>query len=68
MNSSVKETSIPTYNHDVEGNLIDTHGTSYLYQDQTKENYLNLNIYSEYSQSFNNAHNAKLCLASRQKI
>ena len=46
MNSSVKETSIPTYNHDVEGNLIDTHGTSYLYQDQTKENYLNLNIYS----------------------
>lgn len=62
MNSSVKETSIPTYNHDVEGNLIDTHGTSYLYQDQTKENYLNLNIYSEYSQSFNNAHNAKVML------
>ena len=62
MNSSVKETSIPTYNHDVEGNLIDTHGTSYLYQDQTKENYLNLNIYSEYSQSFNNTHNAKVML------
>ena len=27
-----------------------------------KQNYLNLNIYSEYSQSFNNAHNAKVML------
>ena len=60
MNSSIKETSIPVYNHDVDGNLIDTHGTSYLYQDQTKENFLNLNVYSEYSHSFNEKHNTKI--------
>ena len=29
-------------------------------QKQRKEDYLNLNIYSEYSYSFNNAHNLKL--------
>ena len=62
MNGSVKETSFPTYNHDVEGNVINTQGNSYLYQELTKENYLNLNIYSEYSHSFNEAHNAKLML------
>ena len=60
MNSSIKETSIPTYNHDVKGNVINTNGTSYLYQDQTKENFLNLNIYSEYSRSFNQTHNTKI--------
>ena len=60
MNGSVKETSIPTYNHDVAGNIIDTKGNSYLYQEQTKENYLNLNIYSEYSHTFNKSHNAKI--------
>ncbi len=53
-NSSVKETSLPVYNHDIEGNVINTNKDSYLYQDQTKENYLNLNIYSEYFHSFNN--------------
>lgn len=62
MNSTVKELSIPVYNHDVNGNIIDTHDTSYLYQDQTKENYLNLNVYSEYSRSFADRHNAKLML------
>lgn len=60
MNSSVKETSIPTYNHDVAGNIIDTKGNSYLYQEQTKENYLNLNVYSEYAHTFNEVHNAKI--------
>ena len=59
-NSSVKETSLPVYNHDIEGNVINTNKDSYLYQDQTKENYLNLNIYSEYFHSFNNVHNTKI--------
>lgn len=58
--SSVKETSLPVYNHDIEGNVINTNKDSYLYQDQTKENYLNLNIYSEYFHSFNNVHNTKI--------
>ena len=61
-NSSVKETSLPVYNHDIEGNVINTNKDSYLYQDQTKENYLNLNIYSEYFHSFNNVHNTKIML------
>lgn len=59
-NGSVKETTLPAYNHDVNGNLIDTHGTSSLYQESEKENYLNLNIFSEYSHSFNNVHNFKI--------
>lgn len=62
MNGSIKEVSFPTYNHDVEGNVINTHGNSYLYQEQTKESYLNLNVYSEYSHTFNEAHNAKIML------
>lgn len=60
MNSTVRETSLPIYNHDVEGNIINTNGTSSLYEDHTKENYLNLNIFSEYSHTFNEVHNFKI--------
>lgn len=60
MNSNVKELSLPKYNHDVNGNLIDTKKDSYLYQDHKKENYLNLNIYTEYSHSFLENHNMKI--------
>lgn len=60
MNYDLKQTSLPRYDHDVEGNLIDTKKDSNLYQEQKKENYLNLNIYSEYSHSFLNAHNFKV--------
>lgn len=59
-NANVRETGLPYYNHDVKGNVIDTNGTSSLYQDQKKENFLNLNIYSEYTRSFNSAHNFKV--------
>lgn len=59
-NTDVHEVSLPTYNHDVNGNLIDTQGTSSVYQDYKKENYLNLNIYSEYSRSFSESHNFKI--------
>lgn len=55
----VRETSLPYYNHDVAGNIIDTNGTSSLYQDRKKENYMNWNIYSDYSFSLNNVHNFK---------
>lgn len=56
----VRETRLPYYNHDVAGNIIDTKGTSSLYQDHKKENYLNLNIYSDYSFSLNQRHNFKV--------
>lgn len=56
----VHETSLPFYNHDVNGNIDDTNGTSSLYQDHKKENYLNLNIFSEYNRTFNQVHNFKI--------
>lgn len=55
--TDVREVSLPYYNHDVAGNVIDTHGDNSLYQDHKKENYLNLNIYSTYSKTFNESHN-----------
>lgn len=61
-NYSVKEISLPTYNHDVAGNIIDTQGTSSLKQEETKENFMNLNVYSEYARSFKDAHNLKVML------
>ncbi|WP_239063844.1 TonB-dependent receptor [Bacteroides sp. 51] len=56
----VRETSLPYYNHDVKGDIINTNGTSSLYQDHKKENYLNLNIFTSYTHSFNDAHNFKI--------
>lgn len=58
--ADVRETNLPYYNHDVKGNIIDTKSTSSLYQDHLKENYLNLNIYSDYNYSINDKHNFKL--------
>lgn len=56
----VHETSLPYYNHDVAGNIIDTKGSSSLYQDHKKENYMNLNVYSSYSHTLNDSHNFKI--------
>lgn len=61
-NMKTKETSLPQYNHDVNGNVLDTKGNTSLYEDYTGENYVNYNIYSEYSHSFMNAHNFKVML------
>lgn len=55
----VREISLPYYNHDVAGNIVNTKGTNSLYQDHKKENYWNINIYSDYSKTFNEAHNFK---------
>ena len=52
--------TLPYYNHDVAGNIIDTKGTSSLYQDYKKENYTNWNIYSTYSFSLQDVHNFKV--------
>ncbi len=55
-----REVGLPYYNHDVAGNVVDTKGTSSLYQDFKKENYVNWNIYSAYSFSLNDVHNFKV--------
>lgn len=60
LDRKVKETSLPTYNHDVDGNEINTNDTSSLYQENQKEDYWNLNIYSTYEHSFHDAHNLKV--------
>jgi len=58
--SDVRETGLPYYNHDKAGNEVNTNGTSSLYQDRKKENFLNINIYSEYTRTFNDLHNFKI--------
>ncbi|MCD8293452.1 MAG: TonB-dependent receptor [Prevotellaceae bacterium] len=55
-----RQTSLPYYNHDVAGNIVDTNGNSSLYQDYTKETYMNWNIYSTYSFTVNDDHNIKV--------
>ncbi len=55
-----RQTSLPYYNHDVAGNIVDTNGNSSLYQDYTKEAYMNWNIYSTYSFTVNDDHNIKV--------
>lgn len=60
LNADVNEVSLPTYNHDVNGDVVNTNGTSSIYVDHRKEDYLNLNIYSEYSRTFNDIHHLKV--------
>jgi TonB-linked SusC/RagA family outer membrane protein len=60
LNEGKKEITLPAYTHDPQGNIIDTQSTSSLLQEQKKEDYMNLNIFSEYSRSFNDAHNFKI--------
>lgn len=60
MNQNVKEISLPVYSHFVDGTENNTGKDSSLYQDNKKENYWNLNAYSEYSHSINESHNFKI--------
>ena len=57
---NIKETGLPVYNHDVNGNVVNTNGTSYLYNENKKEDFWNLNVYSTYEHSFNDVHNLKV--------
>ncbi len=59
-NVDTRETELPYYNHKVDGSVDDTHGTTSLYQDYTKETYMNWNIYSTYSFTLNDVHNMKV--------
>lgn len=62
LRQDVNEVSLPCYNHDVNGDIVDTNGTSSLFASNKKENYLNLNIFSEYAHSFNEVHNMRAML------
>lgn len=59
-NQDIRQTTLPYYNHDVAGNIVDTNGTSSLHQSYLKETFMNWNIYSDYSFSLNKAHNFKV--------
>jgi TonB-linked SusC/RagA family outer membrane protein len=58
---STKAATFTTYNYDPQGNEINngSQNTSLKENDQ-KENYMNLNIYSEYSKTFADVHNFKI--------
>lgn len=61
-NRNIKELDLPFDGYDGTGVKKDLKGTSSLQQEYKKENYLNLNIYSEYSHLFDNGHNFKVML------
>lgn len=48
------------YNHDVNGNPVIFDKKSYVHEENSKTNYWNLNIYSEYSHTFSDKHNLHL--------
>lgn len=60
--TDVDQVTLPCYNHDVNGNIVDTNGTSSILRSYDKTRYLNLNAYTEYSRQFNDSHNFKLML------
>ena len=62
LNNKVDETTLPMYNHDADGNEINTNGNSSLFGSRQEEDYMNLNIFSEYSHSINDKHNLKYML------
>lgn len=48
-----------TYNHDVEGNAFPANNNSHVHEDQMKENYMNINVYTEYTKVLESGHNFK---------
>ncbi len=60
--TDVKETELPLNEHDVDGNVVDKHTTTSLYRSYAKERFKNLNIFSDYSHTFADAHNMKIML------
>jgi len=61
-NAEVRQTNLPYYNHKVNGDIDNTNGTSSLYQSVEKNNYMNWNIYSDYSFSIKEDNNFKVML------
>lgn len=48
-----------TYNHDVAGNPFVFNNNSHVHEDELKENYMNLNAYTEYTLNLESGHNFK---------
>ncbi len=48
-----------TYNHDIDGNPYVYNQSSNVHEDYLKENYMNINAYTEYSHSLESGHNFK---------
>lgn len=61
--ANVHYATLTTYNHDVNGDpYAYENKTSAIHEDYQKENYMNWNIYSEYSRTFREDHNFHLML------
>jgi TonB-linked SusC/RagA family outer membrane protein len=56
----IKQVTLPAYRNTPEGVLMTGTTNSALYQYNRKENYMNINAYSEYSHTFADAHNFKI--------
>lgn len=56
---STKAATLPAYNYDPKGDKIVTNKDSSLKENDQKENYLNLNVYSSYTHTFADKHNFK---------
>lgn len=59
-NEGLKESVLTDYNHDPRGNEVITNINTSLLESELRENYLNLNVFTEYSRSFASAHNFKI--------
>lgn len=64
---STKAATLPAYNYDPKGDKIVTNKDSSLKENDQKENYLNLNVYSSYTHTFADKHNFKFMVVSRRK-
>lgn len=58
-NDDSREIELPIYNHLVDGTVDNTNGSSTLYQRNTRNNYMNWNVYTDYNMSLQQMHNFK---------
>jgi TonB-linked SusC/RagA family outer membrane protein len=57
-----------TYNHNVAGDPYPYNNNSHVHEGHEKENYLNVNIYSEYSKSFDKRHDLKVMVGFQSEL
>ena len=58
--TATHKANLAFYNHDVNGNIVNTNNNSSIYESHLSEDYLNINLYSEYSHTFKKDHNTKV--------
>ncbi len=59
-NSDVRSVSLPRYNHKVDGSIDNTNGTTSLSNSNTRNNYMNWNIFTDYTLNLADTHNFKV--------